>query len=762
MKGWQTLLSPQAERGPREGFRLSLIANRRRGLWAALALMGAAAGSAGIAGAGIAGAEVEAGIAGAEVGVGAEVESASGPVAGAAAKEGRFVKLQGGLADLVDGGPRQAAEGSITSVVPAVAGSTVVIDATAVGNADDLLGALEHLGLRGGVAFGRMVGGRLPIASLGAASQLESLSFMRPAASTLNTGSVTSQGDPAMRTDLFRGATGFDGTGMTIGSLSDSYDCLGGAAGDVATGDLPAGVNVLDDSACAASDEGRAMMQLIHDVAPGASQAFHTAFGGQAGFAQGIIDLANAGADVINDDVIYFAEPMFQDGIIAQAVDRAVGAGIPYFSSAGNSGDSSYERPFNSAGATDCFGDAHDFDPGPGVDTRQQVTVPSGITFFAFQWDQPFASAGGAPSASDYDICLFAPGGALLTAGLASNVGGDPVEVVGVHNAGPPAPLEVSISRFAGPAAGKLKYVAFRSSVSIDEFDTASATSYGHANAAGAHATGAAFYQQTPPFGASPPVLEPFSSRGGVPILFDLAGNAVSPVARQTPDVVGPDGTNTTFFGGGDVEGDGFPNFFGTSAAAPHTAALATLILQQNPGLGPSEIYSLLESSAIDMGPAGFDFDSGHGLVTATFLIEALCAAPPPPGPGAIVLTDGSDSFTGTPGPDVIYALDGADQVDGGAGNDVIFAGSGGDRVTGGGGDDLICGGPGTDVLIGEGGNDRLSGDGGADLVLGYEGADELFGGEGTDRLQGGPGSDTIDGGPDVDLCTQGSTTDCP
>ncbi len=87
-------------------------------------------------------------------------------------------------------------------------------------------------------------------------------------------------------------------------------------------------------------------MQLIHDVAPGVNQAFTTALNGQAAFAQGILDLAAAGADVIVDDVIYFAEAMFQDDNVAQAVDQVKAAGVAYFSSAGNSDRKSYESPF--------------------------------------------------------------------------------------------------------------------------------------------------------------------------------------------------------------------------------------------------------------------------------------------------------------------------------------------------------------------------------------------------------------------------------
>ena len=193
-------------------------------------------------------------------------------------------------------------------------------------------------------------------------------------------------------------SNGIIGSGVTVGVLSDSYNQLGGAAANVDSGDLPATITVLDDSGdCGlfiifipCTDEGRGMMQLIHDVAPGASQAFHTAFNGQADFAQGIEELAGCppgsslgctpvagvAADVIVDDVFYFAEPMFQDGIIAQAVDNVVEGGTSYFSAAGNNGRDAYESlspyGFNPSGEfplqNDPFSESHDFDPGPGVD----------------------------------------------------------------------------------------------------------------------------------------------------------------------------------------------------------------------------------------------------------------------------------------------------------------------------------------------------------------------------------------------------------
>ena len=94
---------------------------------------------------------------------------------------------------------------------------------------------------------------------------------------------------------------------------------------DVSTGDLPSSVNVLEEARPIAwttaqptqlpfTDEGRAMLQIVHDVAPGASLAFYTAENSEADFASGIGALAAAGAKVIADDIGYFDEPFFQDG----------------------------------------------------------------------------------------------------------------------------------------------------------------------------------------------------------------------------------------------------------------------------------------------------------------------------------------------------------------------------------------------------------------------------------------------------------------
>ena len=103
--------------------------------------------------------------------------------------------------------------------------------------------------------------------------------------------------------------TGVNGTGVKIGVLSDGVEHLADAQ---ASGNLGA-VTVLPGQT-GAGDEGTAMLELIHDMAPGAQLYFATAFTSITSFADNIRALRTAGCDIIVDDVGYFVESPFQDG----------------------------------------------------------------------------------------------------------------------------------------------------------------------------------------------------------------------------------------------------------------------------------------------------------------------------------------------------------------------------------------------------------------------------------------------------------------
>lgn len=564
----------------------------------------------------------------------------------------------------------------------------VVIDAASE-DPDALLADLTALGLRNGAVYGRVVSGLLPIEAIGALPSLRSLRLARPAYAMSGraardasgrTGSVDSQGDAAMMADDARTLYSIDGTGITTGTLSDSYNCLGGAPGDVSTDDLPTGVTVISDFAGAGCiDEGRAMMQIIHDVAPGVAQGFHTAFNGQADFALGIEELAGCpagsgagctavagfAADVITDDVYYFAEPFFQDGVIAQAVDNVVANDVVYFTFAGNHGLESYEAPYRSSGqAGGGGGTLHDFDPGAGVDVSQRISVPAGTianprqVVFSFQWANRYFSVSGLPGAvADLDIFIRDTNGNLIASSTNANVGADPIEVFTFSNNGtvdadgngiPDTQFDIQIELASGAAPPLIKYIALVNGglnrFTQTEWDTQSSTVYGHMNSATAEVVGAADYRNTPEFGVDPPQIEAFSSAGPTPIYFDVNGNAVGLVNRNNPAIVAPNDGNNTFFGN-DSDGDGFPNFSGTSAAAPHAAGAGALLLEAAGGPGsltPALVYADLESTAVDMDDPltpgfdiGFDFRTGAGLINLLEAAHLYLNAPPVADAGA-------------------------------------------------------------------------------------------------------------------------------
>jgi hypothetical protein len=592
----------------------------------------------------------------------------------------------------------------------------VAIDATTHGDPRALEAALAALGLQKPAVYSNDVGGLLPVSQLEAAAARAEVAGIRAAMSRTRAGAVTSQGDFAQRSSVVR--TNYPtllGTGVTVGVLSDSFNCYAAYAApgsgvpvsgnegyasngftadyatDVSTGDLPGSVNVLAEADCLDygaptqlpfSDEGRAMLQIVHDVAPGAALAFYTAENSEADFASGIGKLAAAGAKVIADDVGYFDEPFFQDGIVAQAVDAAEAQGVAYFSAAGNDGSLAYQNTapsFPSTSTTGSNAGEHllNFDrTGATNTTSLPITIPplrpGDLLAVVVEWDQPYvtgaASSGG--SSSGIDLCITGGTGADTITDYDGNavsctgpdaVGSDPYQIMIISN---PAnatgnTAQQNLNIVVGLATNsKGTLVPGRIIVSveddglgstIDAFGTNSATLQGHPGAAGAAAVGAAFYFQTPACGTTPAFLEPYSSLGGAPILFDSSGTRLAaPVVRQKPDFVGPDGVNDTFLGfqltpkqlpptgvpvgaGGTLttsisqcQNDGsYPNFFGTSAATPHAAGIAALMMQANSALqansaaGPTEIYQSLRTSALPMSTSTPNFSSGYGFIQA-------------------------------------------------------------------------------------------------------------------------------------------------
>jgi Subtilase family len=565
-----------------------------------------------------------------------------------------------------------------------------------------LLHQLQSIGLTHGSSWGVLASGTIAVDKLGALGHLlngHDLGFAHESGMQTSAGLVDSQADVAEHGGIARHDFLVNGSGVGVGVLSDSFDTNSHAsthmADDIASGDLPADTTILQDIAHG-SDEGRGMAQLVHDIAPGASIEFATAFTGQAGFANNIVALANDGNQVIVDDVSYFFELAYQEGPIAQAVDQVTAAGVSYFSSAGNNGHEGLEEAWHSG---------RDYLGGQGNGGYTLMKFASGQTYlpvtlaageiFILQWDEPGATAGGVGSASDLDLFLTDKHGATIyAASLGANIGGDPVEGFQI-NGGEGGTYYLRVGLYAGPAPTEIKLMALGNGapVDLDPNHTATGnfndgTMYGHAAADGAIAVGAVRYDATPAWGVNPPDSEFFTSAGPTRISFDNAGNRLAAPEDRGVYISAADGANTTFFGF-NYDRDGYPNFFGTSAAAPDAAAVAALMIEAHAGLTPADIANLLQDSCLDMDNAAtHGFDNGPDAETGAGFIQADLAV----GFAATLTIQNDDAvaLNGTHFSDVIVGNGNINVIDGGAGDDEITGGIRGDTLTGGHGADTF------------------------------------------------------------------------
>jgi subtilisin family serine protease len=151
---------------------------------------------------------------------------------------------------------------------------------------------------------------------------------------------------------------------------------------------------------------------------------------------------------------------------------------------------------------------------------------------------------------------------------------------------------------------------------------TAGAT-VGHNAGANTVSTAATYWNSaktgTKPFTGAANPNEIFSSDGPRKIFFNPDGTPITPgnflfgtnggTTLQKPDLAAADGTS--------AKTPGFLPFFGTSAAAPHAAGIAALILSVQPTWTPAQVLNAMTSTALDSMAPGIDRDSGNGIVMA-------------------------------------------------------------------------------------------------------------------------------------------------
>jgi hypothetical protein len=501
-----------------------------------------------------------------------------------------------------------------------------------------------------------------------------------------NIGFATSQAEVAQRVNEVWQKYRVDGSGVKIGIVSPTFDISGTeTAPSVLRGDLPGPGNpngyttpvdiVVEGEPSlwppSSIDEGRAIAEVIHDLAPGAELAFAGPLGASSFlFADAIQQLADAGCDIIVDDVslVPLIIPLYQEDAMAQKVEDLIAQGIHYFSSAGNSGrrgfyDTPYTaQPFLNAESFLTV----DFDPDPEVFEPFLVASPSEGSSNpiysvrgAIHWDEPWLTYSTEPNGASNRLTLLLLDENLnVLAVTSSQLGGDPILTFDFSLSAEVFPeVAIVVLKPLDGTADPSRITAFVQSDNADfgPVEFIGPTVYGHKNTENVISVGATSWFNTPlgaefwntEFAGMPPAdgegavdtaparetpilsfrggpsvfqlelpdgpvaLNTPSSVGGRPILFDRSGERLeAPVVRKQPAIVSADGVETSFFGlpNPDLSSDK-RFFFGTSCAAPHAAAIGALLYQASGNsLTPEEMEAVLIATAQDMDDP---FDSG-------------------------------------------------------------------------------------------------------------------------------------------------------
>jgi subtilisin-like proprotein convertase family protein len=468
---------------------------------------------------------------------------------------------------------------------------------------------------------------------------------------TTNVGLATSEGSKAHGADRARKFYGTDGTGVRVGVLSDSDDFK---EQSIASGDLPADtVTVPGQSGRPGSGEGTAMMEIVHDLAPGAQLFFATAFTSPESFAENIRTLRFAyHCDIIIDDVIYYFESPFQDDIIAQAVDDVAADGALYFSSAGNEGNEAdgtsgtWEGDFLTAGPNATLAALpsgyvlHNW--GDGVISNR---IGLGGGPLILHWSDPGSLANPA-SGNDYDIFVLDHNlrNVLVASTDIQDGTGLPFEYLGFNLS---ADLRVVVAKHLGAADRAIRVLLFNGELALA---TGGAT-YGHGTAKGAMGVAAVDVAEAAggefiPGNTTPVELysadgwrQMFYKRDNTRIRGGVTFGSGGGETRIKPDLAAADGVKTTL-----PSSSGLNPFFGTSAAAPHAGAVAALLKSAVPTAAAAKIRAAMLAGAVDIAAQDTDHQSGKGIVSAMNSLSQVGAKPVVFLSLASVATSGSSS----------------------------------------------------------------------------------------------------------------------
>jgi hypothetical protein len=606
------------------------------------------------------------------------------------------------------------------------------------------------------------VQGLLPITMI---NQVSALSFVRyirlPDYGFKSTGSVNSQGDHILQAAQARAQFGVDGTGVRVGVISGGIggvfatgctNCGPATAipSPIATGDLPKATGTRNSSGVLVSvgggitaqsfradgdledavepdgpegvnAEGTAMLEIVHDLAPGA-KLFFANFDTSMSFSQAV-DFLAANTDVVVDDVGFFTPPFDGTSDVSTSTATALNTDSNqirgYFTAVANVAQDHYGGMYldsgkNGKSITGQAGGLHSFQAISGVTVDNENLGPSvtdpatipplGEIVVLLTWNDP-ANA----SSNDYDLFLVP----LSCSGFANSTGlpippcsisgpplasstnpqtgtQPPVEELIFENPSASSPVAVGIViQNASNAAGRtfdLFVLGSLADAAIPDhnFVTVSGSIPAESDAGGSPVSvvsvGAIDQTQCSASGNCSGSVERYSSQGPTEAT-PQADSRMKPDVTATDDVsvtgaggFGLNGSNTTATGGCTI-GESPCFFAGTSAAAPHAAAVAALVLQamssSTAGQSPTTVRTNLRnfltstsvplpgvSQAIPNNIEGFGLldalaavPAAQGLLSGSFSLSpnpvTVAIAAPGQSASSTITVTGTNDFTG-------------------------------------------------------------------------------------------------------------------